>query len=305
MIAFSEVRGLLLEARKVIFHKNSHLDDAAAQWFLRDVVKISAEFVFQKNDEIMIDPQAGEIGLDVMHEFALKGYKNEDGGYSSVFRCLVEAFFPDIHSIERRALVPILEWVDTNDSRGSVTKAWLGVEDRRIESVGLNVLFMAYKHQHSDSGDLTINLNFGQSVLEPLYRYHHHFEMEVDRALSTCKLELDGILGICEGVLSPALIGWPQRHLVEMAQKNNQKTPLIFVFCDESVGMGMVRICDSVRLDNDLLKSRLTKVSQHWFFHPGGFLSACGTSTAPKDIKQAGVTLPELKEILKEIYAPI
>ncbi|MBW7876947.1 MAG: hypothetical protein H3C47_13280 [Candidatus Cloacimonetes bacterium] len=305
MIAFSEVRGRLLEAKKVIFHKNSHLDDAAAQWFLRDVVKISAEFVFQQNDRIMIDPKAGEIGLDVMHEFALKGYKNQDGGYSSVFRCLAEAFFPDVNSIERRALKPLIDWVDTNDSRGSVTRAWLGYEDRRIESVGLNAMFMAYKHQYSDSLDLHINQNFGLSVLEPLYCYHYHFEQEVDRALSNCRFELDGILGICEGILSPALIGWPQRHLVEMAQHRGQKPPQIFVFCDELVGMGMLRICDSIRLDNDRLKSRLTKVSQHWFFHPGGFLSACGTSTAPKDIKQAGVTLTELKEILKEIYAPI
>jgi hypothetical protein len=297
LIAFSEIRDHLLQAKKVVFHKNSHLDDAAAQWFLRDIVDIPAHFVFQPNDQIQIDKDANEIGLDVMHEFALKGFKNADGGFSSVFRCLAEAFFPDANSIERRALKPLIDWVDTNDSRGSVTRAWLGAEDTRIEAVGLNSLFSAYKHQGSEQGDEGINLNFGRSVLSPLYQYHYNFEMEVDKALKTCSFELDGILGICHGVLGSSLIGWPQRYLVDQAHKLGQEPPQIFVYCDESVGMGMVRIDESLRLDDQRVQTQLRPLSDHWFFHPGGFLSACGTSTAPKDIKKCGLSLGELKPV--------
>ena len=88
-------REKIISAPRVIFHRYSHLDDAACQWFLRDVVKINGEFVFLPNNAIVINQDEGEIGLDVIAPGAVKGYQHADGSYSSAFRFVVEVFFQD------------------------------------------------------------------------------------------------------------------------------------------------------------------------------------------------------------------
>ncbi|MCJ8346010.1 hypothetical protein MJH12_10750, partial [bacterium] len=156
------------EATKIVFHKNSHLDDAAAQWFLRDVIDVSGKFEFQPNNRLKIDASKKEIGLDVIHPEAVKGYQSEDGTYSSVFRCVVDAYFEE-GSAKRNAIESMVLWVDGDDSTGAATKAILGQRNNLIEDVGLTTMFASYKDRFASKGDELINAEYGNQILPPLF----------------------------------------------------------------------------------------------------------------------------------------
>ena len=296
--SLDELRTLLVSARRIIWHRNSHLDDAAAQWFLRYVADVGAEFVYQPNDTIQIDPLNGEIGLDVMHEHAIKGYKLENGGYSSVFRCVVEAFCPE-GDLLREALVPLVKWVDTNDSCGSVTRAWLGDEHLDIEAVGLNSLHESYKVQFPGEDEKAMRA-FGESVLTPLMNLHRTLAVARCRMLEDCTFSLHGLIGVCDGPVPPEALRLPSRHLDQMARTRNQPLPQLLLYRDPNVGLGLVRIRGEIRLDDARLQKRIS--SPEWFFHPGGFLAACGTSTAPKNPENAGICLKDLLDFCLECF---
>ena len=249
MLFRSELKDRIEAAPKIIFHRRSHLDDAATQWFLRDVVGLRTEFEFQWNQNIQIDGKRGELGLDVIHEHAIKGYEQEDGGFSSVFRCVVETYYPDANQLERLAMEPILVWVDGDDNSGSATKAILGEEHSLLEDIGLSTLFQAYKTRFGMHGDEVVNQRFGEQILTPLYEYHLLRQKAYLEVRMNCELRLDGIVGLCLGAVPTEALGYPQSVLREMAIGLNKPCPKIFLYRDPGMGLGLVRIDESIRLD--------------------------------------------------------
>ena len=299
----NELRQKIVDAPRIIFHRNSHLDDAATQWFLRDVAGISNEFEFQWNHNIQIDGEKGEIGLDVIHEFSVKGYEQDSGGFSSAFRCVVDAFFPDQDQDERLAMEPILLWVDGDDSVGSATKSFLGEEHTLIEDTGLTTIFQAYKSNHGIHGDVVTNQRFGEMVLTPLYQYHLMRQKAFKQVRETCEIQLHGVVGMCLGRVPKEAMGYPQSVLKEQARSKGLPTPRIFLYRDPGMGLGMLRIDDEIRLDDSRLKEFISqKGGEGWFFHPGGFLSACGSGTTPTDPDTIPLSAIDLADKLNEIY---
>ncbi|PCJ16569.1 MAG: hypothetical protein COB02_15830 [Candidatus Cloacimonadota bacterium] len=290
------------EATKIVFHKNSHLDDAAAQWFLRDIVKVSGNFEFQPNNKLKIDASKNEIGLDVIHPEAVKGYQSEDGTYSSVFRCVVDAYFED-GSSKRNAIESMVLWVDGDDSTGSATKAILGERHDLLENVGLTNMFAAYKARFFEMGDEVINDEYGKQILTPLFDHLLNTELARDIVRNECEIYVDGTVGVCVGHVPAAALGFPQKEAIALAKSANMTKPSIFLYRDPKIGMGMIRIDDNLRLDDTKLKDF---ISEHggdgWFFHPSGFLTACGSMTVPCDLEKIPLKLEALVNTLNDIY---
>ena len=90
------------------------------------------------NNAIVINQDEGEIGLDVIAPGAVKGYQHADGSYSRPFVLLLKFAHDDCN--EKRALEPLVKWVDGDDNTGSATKAILGSEHDLIETVGLTLI---------------------------------------------------------------------------------------------------------------------------------------------------------------------
>ncbi len=293
----------VLKAPKIIFHRYSHLDDAATQWFLKEVAKVEAPFEFQLNNQLNIDASKGEIGLDVIHPEAVKGYQKEDGTFSSAFRCVVEAFFTEPESPERMAMHPILEWVDGDDSTGSATKYMLGENHSLIEAVGLTTIFQAYKTRFKIHDDSVINHRFGLEILSTLYEHLFERELACFRVREDCEFTLDGVVGICSGKVPQEALGYPQDHLRELARKHGAVEPLVFLYRDPTVGLGILRLVDEIRLDHPDLKDWIIHHGGgDWFFHPGGFLTACGTSTTPKNPAEIPVSVGEVSKKLNDVF---
>jgi len=298
-----ELKDRIERAPKIIFHRKSHLDDAATQWFLREAVSLQTHFEFQWNQNIQIDGESGELGLDVIHEYAVKGYEQDDGGFSSAFRCVVEAFYPGESQLERLALEPILLWVDGDDSMGSATKAILGEEHPILEALGLTSQFQSYKTIYGAYGDEVINQRFGEQVLTPLYQYHLSRQKAFRKVRQDCEIRLEGLVGMCIGRVPSEALGYPQLLLREMAEQQNQPAPRIFLYRDPGMGLGLVRMDDEIRLDHPELQEYIGKCGgEGWFFHPGGFLSACGSGTTPRDPETIPLSAEQLASKLNEIY---
>lgn len=298
-----KLKELIEAAPKIIFHRRSHLDDAATQWFLRDVIALRTEFEFQWNQNIQIDGKRGELGLDVIHEYAIKGYQQDDGGFSSAFRCVVETYYPDSNQLERLAIEAILTWVDGDDNSGSATKVILGQEHSLLEDLGLSTLFQSYKTRFGMHGDEVVNQRFGEQILTPLYQYHLTRQRAYQDVRENCSMSLSGVVGMCLGSVPPEAIGYPQTLLREMAAKQNGAIPKIFLYRDPKMGLGLVRMDDNIRLDHPDLKDFIqAKGIEGWFFHPGGFLSACGSGTTPRDPETISLTTEELARELNRIF---
>ena len=289
-------------APRVIFHRYSHLDDAACQWFLREVAQINGEFVFLPNDAIEINQEEGEIGLDVIAPGAVKGYQHSDGSYSSAFRFVVEVFFPDDCN-EKRALEPLVKWVDGDDNTGSATKAILGVEHDLIETVGLTNQFHAYKSLYESHGDAIINQRYGEQVLTPIYLHQLKYEEACQTVVNNCNIYQDGVVGICLGHVPRVAQGYPQKILSEQAKDLDGLKPVIFLYRDPKMGLGMIRMIDDLRLDEPELQKFMSKFNgAEWFFHPGGFMAACGSGTTPRNPDTIPVPTNELVQALNNIY---
>ncbi|MCO4782924.1 MAG: hypothetical protein KC646_11425 [Candidatus Cloacimonetes bacterium] len=290
------------KATKIVFHKNSHLDDAAAQWFLRDIIDVNGVFEFQPNNALKIDASKNEIGLDVIHPEAVKGYQSEDGTFSSAFRCVVDAYFEE-GSVKRNAIEPMVLWVDGDDSTGSATKAILGKRNDLLEDVGLTNMFAAYKTLHASFGDEKINAEYGANILTPLFEHLLSTENARDLVRNECEIFVDGVVGVCVGHVPAAAIGFPQKETIALAQLANMSKPSIFLYRDPKIGMGMIRIDDGIRLDEQQLKDFIGEHGgDNWFFHPSGFLTACGSMTVPCDPETIPLELTTLVNELNNIY---
>ncbi len=289
-------------APRIIFHRYSHLDDAACQWFLREVANVQGEFVFLPNDAIEINQDEGEIGLDVIAPGAVKGYQHADGSYSSAFRFVVEVFFPDDCN-ERRALEPLVKWVDGDDNTGSATKALLGEEHHLIEIVGLTNQFHAYKSLYESHGDAIINQRYGEQVLSPIYLHQVKYEEACQNVQTNCEIYQDGIVGVCLGHVPREAQGYPQKLLTSKADTLKQIRPTIFMYRDPKMGLGMIRMIDDLRLDKVELQEFMNQFNRdEWFFHPGGFMAACGSGTTPRNPDTIPVPTEKLVQALNEIY---
>lgn len=298
----SQYKSIISSAPRVIFHRFSHLDDAACQWFLRFVVGIPGEFVFMPNNAIVVDQSAGEIGLDVVAPGAVKGYQHADGSYSSAFRFVVEVFFPE-DCKEKRALEPLVRWVDGDDNTGAATKAILGEEHELIETVGLTNQFQAYKSVYSSHGDAVINQKYAEYVLQPLYLHLLMVEEAKEVVMNTCELYQSGCVAVCIGHVPAPARGYPQSLLVQRAIDEGFNSPKIFLYRDPKMGLGMIRIIDDIRLDEPDLKKFIDQYnSSEWFFHPGGFMAACGSGTTPRNPETIPVPTDALIAMLNQIY---
>lgn len=298
----SKYREIISSAPRVIFHRFSHLDDAACQWFLRYVVDIPGEFIFMSNNAIVVDQSAGEIGLDVVAPGAVKGYQHADGSFSSAFRFVVEVFFPE-DCKEKRALEPLVRWVDGDDNTGSATKAILGEEHELIETVGLTNQFQAYKSVFSNHGDAVINQKYAEYVLQPLYLHLLMVEEAKEVVFRTCDLYQSGCVAVCIGHVPAPARGFPQSFLIQKAHDDGFDPPKVFLYRDPKMGLGMIRIIDDIRLDEDDLKKFIDQYNaDEWFFHPGGFMAACGSGTTPRNPETIPVPTDELIAILNQIY---
>lgn len=297
-----QLRKRIDEATKVVFHKNSHLDDAAAQWFLRDIIDVDGVFEFQPNNDLRIDPLKNEIGLDVIHPEAVKGYQSEDGTFSSAFRCVVDAYFEE-NSVKRNAIESMVLWVDGDDSTGSATKAILGQRNDLLEDVGLTNMFAAYKTRYAGQGDEKINSEYGKQILTPLFEHLLSTEKARDQVRSECEIFVDGVVGVCVGHVPAAAIGFPQKEAIGLAELAGMAKPSIFLYRDPKIGMGMIRIDDNIRLDESVLKDFIGENGgPNWFFHPSGFLTACGSMTVPCDPETIPLELTALVNQLNSIY---
>lgn len=295
-------RSKILSAPRVVFHRFSHLDDAACQWFLRYVINISGEFVFMPNNAIVIDQEAGEIGLDVVAPGAVKGYQHSDGSFSSAFRFLVEVFYPH-DCIQKKALEPLLRWVDGDDNTGSATKAILGKENESIETVGLTNQFQAYKSLYDGHGDAVINQRYAEQILQPLYLHLLMVEQAREEVLNQCNIYQEGCIGVCLGHVPAAARGYPQKVLNQRALEASTELPKVFVYRDPGMGLGMLRMIDDIRLDEPALKEFIAAYNANeWFFHPGGFMAACGSGTTPRNPETIPVPTDSLVNVLNKIY---
>ena len=230
-----------------------------------DVVKINGEFVFLPNNAIVINQDEGEIGLDVIAPGAVKGYQHADGSYSSAFRFVVEVFFQDDCN-EKRALEPLVKWVDGDDNTGSATKAILGSEHDLIETVGLTNQFHAYKSLYESHGDAIINQRYGEQILTPIYLHQLKYEQACQTVIKTCDIYQEGVIGVCLGHVPRVSQGYPQQMLTQQAQKSNGRKPVIFLYRDPKMGLGMIRMIDDLRLDKPELKEFMAKFNgDEWF----------------------------------------
>lgn len=292
------------KAPKLVFHQFSHLDDAATQWFLRHVAKVEAPFDFQPNNDLKIDGEAGEIGLDVIHQYAVKGYQEADGTFSSALRFVIEVFLPDTSDLRRKAVDPICKWVDGDDSTGSATKAILGAKHELLEKVGLTHLFSAYKTRYSTGGDELINSKYGEEVLSVLYDHQLAVEKVCEQVLQSCEFHLVGCVGVCLGVVPREASDFGQTVLRKMASEQNMQAPRIYLYRDPKMGIGMIRMVDDLRLDEQRLQDYLKQFNgDEWFFHPGGFMAACGSGTTPRDPDTIPVDAMALARELDRIYS--
>jgi hypothetical protein len=298
----ADLKKKILNAPKIVLHRFSHLDDAATLWFLENVIQLKTCFELQYNNDLHIKGELGEIGLDVMHEYAVKGYKLADGGYSSAFRCVVEAFEEELGPNRFRAIQPIVAWVDGDDSTGSATKAILGEEHALLEMVGLTTLFKSHKALYED--DFSINRAFGKNILDVLFHHLSKMEELKEKVRQNCRFDLQGVVGICEGVVPREVMEYPAEHLKSLAKKTDQAKPRVLFYKDPSVGVGMVRLDSKIRLDQEELVEfiRQTEDGKDWFVHPGGFLTACGTTTSPKNTDQLKLNTQELFHLLNRIF---
>ena len=297
-------KDLIDQCKRIVFHQYSHLDDAACQWFLREIIQVQGDFTFQPNDQLVIDREAGEFGLDVIHPNAVKGFQHEDGSFSSAFRFLVEVYFPDTDDIRRRAVDPIVAWVDGDDNSGSATKAILGEEHPLLETLGLTNLLDAYKTKFDGHGDQIINHHFGREVLSTLYEHQLVVEKARQKVREECEIRVDGIVAVCVGHVPRPATGYPQQLAREQVNSGEGVAePKIFLYRDPKMGLGMVRMVDDLRLDRKELQEFINGHNgPEWFFHPGGFMAACGSGTTPRSPDTIPIQVGSLTAKLNSIY---
>ena len=121
--------------------------------------------------------------------------------------------------------------------------------------------------------------------------------------IKTCDIYQEGVIGVCLGHVPRVSQGYPQQMLTQQAQKSNGRKPVIFLYRDPKMGLGMIRMIDDLRLDKPELKEFMAKFNgDEWFFHPGGFMAACGSGTTPRNPDTIPVPTNELIEALNRIY---
>lgn len=261
---------------RIITHMNVDLDAVCSVWAARKFVPqcAGAPVEFRRADwngifetetievVLILDMDAGGLGL--------KGEKDADGTVHSCFASIVSRFASED---EKRALDPLIRFVDAQDAHGSAVR-FLAPEaskdaQRIIMATGINAVLRAFQAVYVNDDERVVEKM--SEILDGLLknaRGRLGAEAEADKAFVHKESKV--------AILVDA------RHMATMGVLFERGVRVV-VYVDGN-NIGLVRGNDvTIRMDHPSICKVVEDVGEisEWFKHSAGFLFSRGTRKAP------------------------